>query len=91
VSSLSLVSVVPFQQKSTERTDALQGILLEVQALLEAGELEGLVIVGEVKQGDRQFMHHWQVMGDRYRVVGCMERAKQIALSDLDDEENDAE
>jgi hypothetical protein len=86
---LALASVVSLPTKAAIVDDALQGLILELQALLDAGELACLVVIGEVKQGDRSFMHHWQTVTDRYRAVGLIERAKQIALTALDDVENE--
>ena len=50
--------------------------------------MESLIVIGEVKQDGKRFMHHWQTVSEPYRAIGCIERAKQIALAHLDDDEN---
>ena len=86
-----LAAVVPLPTKASVVDAAMQELILELQTLLESGDLLGLVVIGEMKQGDSTITHRWQTITDHYRAIGLIERAKQLALAELDDAENGGE
>ena len=86
-----LAAVVSLPTKGAAIDDAMQELILELQTLLECGDLLGLVVIGEMKQGNRTITHNWSTLVDRYRAIGLIERAKQLALADLDDLENEGQ